>query len=560
MTKPGSGLVAGACMLGVFAFLMWSLFAGGDDYSPDVVTPGEAPAPLAAPDDGSVAVGRTAVVAEEADKAVAVTQRYILSSARTGEPLPGATVRLAATGELLATTDESGAATVRGHAIGHLVFCADGHLLAYLGMDTNRLALMKADAARHGHYKIRLEADRYTIPFAFRFMSSAGARPNSVWFRLRCTSEDLVRGTEPKIHPRHVNTWRVHGLISQLAGFEALTNHFGVESSERAFTSSADVTVRFTMPGRYLIDVLSSEGEVARQAVQVTIGQSSPFVMFLERARAVAGEVVSADGGPVKGAIVTLRQSVLGNRNASTDADGRFELHSVPDEPLALHVQHGDFEDHDVPARHPRGEPWRIVLRPRPSWVVRGIVRSRPGRRPVANATVSLTRAGGPEAKVVTGPNGRFSCRSTMDDVEIAISADGFMDYGEIVTRPSAPSTYDLIPASSAERVSRRMTAMIAGQVLLPNGEVRPSTAVRLVPEGLAPFGGAAGRRILRGGVLSLPHIGVADGAGRFEIECMLGGRARLVPLDGMSKTEDGLWVDVMLGTVTSDLTLHALR
>jgi len=557
MAKPGAGRFAIVIAVAVFVFLVWTTFWGEDEPTPEPVTqePGSAaPAPTPAPQ------ATRAPVKQQGRAARPELDKFVVFSARTNQPLAGASVRVAATGKLLATTDEAGSATIEGQELSQLVFCADGHLIGFYAMDQDQLVDMRRQAIQQGHYAIYLEADRYTFPFSFRFMSSQGGRPGAVKFRLRCEPEDLIADGSPKIHPKHIALWRTHVLLNQLPGFEELTNHFGVDSSQRQFVSGPDAAVRFLMPGTYTLDVLSTESEVANQRVQVTVGQRAPLTVFLERGKLLRGQVMSSDGGPVRGAVVIVRKDLLGVRSTRTDAFGEFEVGPLPDEAVALAIQHDEYEDLETQPRRVGDTRWDLVLRPRPSWAVEGVVRSRPGNQPVAGATVSVARAAGPPAVVTTGPDGRFSGRSTAPETEVSITAEGFMEYAEIVTQSSSADSFDLIPATTAGRVQEKMTAMVVGRVLRPGGEVRPGTAVRLVPEVPKPFGLKPGRRIIRGGVLSLPHLAVADSDGRFEIECMIGGRARLVPLDGVSRTEDGLSVDVTLGTVSRELTLHARR
>lgn len=98
-------------------------------------------------------------------------------------------------------------------------------------------------------------------------------------------------------------------------------------------------------------------GFTARREVQLPVEE--PLVLELQRAVTLVGQVVDRRGRPVVGAQVSEEKG-----SATTDAQGRFQLHLGPEDSVRLTVKAQGFVPWEGELAQPTGEPLRIVLEP----------------------------------------------------------------------------------------------------------------------------------------------------------------------------------------------------
>ena len=319
--------------------------------------------------------------------------------------------------------------------------------------------------------------------------------------------------------------------------------------------------MRFVAPGLYRIEALSSAGEVALDSLAVTLAQSGPAVIQLAPGARLAGRVIhSHDRQPVRGARVVMLDPQLTGGVAVTDAAGAFEFAPLARTPVTLTVEKAGFQQVTVGPHLPKEESLTVALPPLPSLQLTGLVRSRAKGRPIAGAVVRLISRGQQLQRTLTGADGRFRMAAVPEQARMSIAAEGFQLYEEMIDPAAAPPTYDLLPSDAASRVAAGMTALLRGRVVGPDGAPRPGTPVRVFPDNDRGFEGIAGRRIVQGGLLVLPHLAQSGIDGTFELEVMVGGPARIVPIDGVSRPDDGVRVDIALGRTRDGLMLRTRR
>lgn len=552
-----------ALLVGVGVAIGYAWIARQDDAG----SPGFEQPPREAPGGEAGASGARATRSESSQARARVDEnakapsrtRFRVVDRNTAAPLFGVNLRATESGEVLATTDEQGMAAVTGRPPSRIVFEAPGYLRALVERTV-------AEPRRAAAIVVRLWRDRFTVPFAVRFVSSSGAPPRAVRMRLECLEEPPPSGgSVPRVRDLGLavdhdlrEAWRRHALLCSLPGSFGELYHLGLDDAQRIYEVGSSALVRLVATGAYLLEARSSDDEVARVTLRVGPGGGEPFVVHLRPGAVLRGVVRDPRGAGVAGAHVSLDPPGIGASHTQTGPDGKFALGPLTGAPVVVHVDHAGYEPARMGPRRPGGGPLVVVLRPRAAVVVRGVVRARPRLRPVAGARVQLRSEGRVLASARTGPDGRFELRGAAEAPELVVEAQGFMRYVEALEGEDLPATFDLLPASPQARVEEGMTGLVSGVVVGPDGRPREGVAVLVVPQRDPGLHGIAGRRILEGGVLMLPHRAISGPRGEFRIECLAAGPARAVAADGVSRVEDGAFVQVTPGVRREGVVVRA--
>jgi hypothetical protein len=488
-------------------------------------------------------------------------RRCRVRDAESRAPLAGAELRAARDGRLLATTDAAGEADIAGMHVTDIVFGTADYLLEFHSSGSNALAELHARSGA-GILEVLLHRDEWSLPQALRFSASDGSTPAGVRARLRIATAP-ADGTAPvdAAAPDATDAWRRHFLVASLWGMARPPYyHFAASSSHVVFEVPGEAVIRFAAAGDYDLEAVSAAGEVARQRVRVARGQA-PLHVRLRPGSALEGIVVAAsDGAAIGGAAIHAAPALLGAETASSAADGSFRLAPLPaDVPLSLRVEHPRFFPAELPA-HAGARALRIALRARPLRSVLGTVRSRPDLRPLPGARLVLRGQGRVDSTGITAADGTFELLTALEAPELRIEADGFAAWVELVEPGASRASYDLLPAGIDERVRAGLSAKLSGTVRDARGAPRPGAVVQLIPGQPATWEPPAGRRILEGGALQPLPATIADGSGRFVLECAVPGAVRLVAVDGNGLQADGLSLTVRLGTHHADLVLETPR
>jgi hypothetical protein len=239
---------------------------------------------------------------------------------------------------------------------------------------------------------------------------------------------------------------------------------------------------------------------------------------------------------------------------ATTGSDGRFRLGPLLPGPLTLHARHRDHEPLAYgPVLSSAGDV-RLLLQPLPRSTVRGCVRSRPDRRPIAGATVAWAPGTPSVGTATTAADGTFVLRTSgTAPTRLAVSSPGFLTYAELV-EPGAPfAEYELLPATTAVRLEHRLTAVLQGTVLDAGGRPLGGVPVRWTPAQRSDVVGTPGRRVIEGAVLELPLVVGSGPDGSFALETVHFGAGRLALADG----GDGVDTEAVAGVRKDGIRLR---
>jgi hypothetical protein len=231
-----------------------------------------------------------------------------------------------------------------------------------------------------------------------------------------------------------------------------------------------------------------------------------------------------------------------------TDVDGRFKLGPVAPNAMLMQIHHPAYVMLALQGVRPGGRPVVHQLTELAKNHVRGVVRRRPGKQPVAGAHVRLLSGDGVVVETSTDAQGRFDLRSYLIEPELEIEAKGFQVYGESLNANGASRTFDLIPASADERVKFGMTSLVFGTVLDEKGKPAPNRPVHIQPVNPQPPTGFDGRRIRRGGRLPDPNMVITDADGKFAFEWPRSESIRVHAVKGIAKPNDGTALTTRLG------------
>ena len=198
-----------------------------------------------------------------------------------------------------------------------------------------------------------------------------------------------------------------------------------------------------------------------------TISHDLHSVTILKKGLTVTGQVVDADGRPIKGARAVMGRDVWGSKHptATTDERGAFSLENCPAGGTIVTVQANGFAPriHDVNVDE--RTPPVIVRMTEPGATVRGRVVNIAGK-PVAGAFVAADTWRGNRSihfRVDTDKDGRFEWRSAPKDVVLYdIGQDGYMaSRGVPLTASDREQTVILYPKLV---ISGRVTDAVTGR------------------------------------------------------------------------------------------------
>lgn len=563
MNRSRAFLLFGSVLLAAGALVIYARIPRGDDVAsprPERTLPGsprgadEVPALHSG---GERAAGRRRV-GEAGDAELRTGFRVV--DRETRAPLGGVNLRAIESGDILAATDERGMASVVGRPPSRVVFEAPGYLRTFV--EAGR-AVAPGEVVT-----VHLWRDRFTVPLSLRFVSSEGVAPRSVRMRLECLEDPPPSGSSvpraaevaAEVGQELREAWQKHALSCALPLSFGELYHLGLDDAQRIYDVGSTARIRLVGTGIYLLEARSSDDEVARITLRVGPRPTEPFVVHLRPGAVLHGVVREPQGKGVAGAHVALDPPGIGVAHTRTAPDGSFTLGPLPGVPVVVHVECAGYEPGRAGPRRPGGRPFVVVLRPRATKVIRGIVRARPRLGPVAGARVQVRSGGRTLARTSTGEDGRFELRTNAGSPELVVEAPGFLRYVEVLEDEASPVTFDLLPATPRRRVGEGMTGLVAGVVTGPDGSPRPGVPVLVVPERNPAPQGIAGRRILEGGVLMLPHRAMSGPRGEFSIECLGAGPARVVAADGVSRVEDGTLVQIAPGRRRDNIVVRTAR
>lgn len=496
----------------------------------------------------------------------AVTLRYRVVDAGTGEGIPKARILRFQGGSRVAETDRLGYAFVTGIDLPFLVFSAQGYLLNHYQLRDPETETILANYEKVGHIEVRLHRDRFTIPFAFRFLEPDGRPAQEVTFRIVCVDDPRPGGRSvpdartgsSHVEPLVRRAWeKHHRLCLTRAGFTATLFHLGVDSDLFDFECGPEVTVRFVANGYYGIIARSAAGGFRDQEFQVVLNQRQPFTLQLKEGRYLKGQLLGLpEEKPVAGARVTVREEGRVVHAAQSDSRGRFRIGPWNERRVSLEFTHSWYRPQTLGPLVASDDDILVRMKPRPVEQITGVVRRRPDLEPIPGARVVVWIEGVEEATATTDELGRFKVPSPTKEPQLHIAAKGFLPYKEIIGADAGANTYDLLPASTIARVRLGLTALLSGVVIGSDGKPAAGEAVHIQPKEPPMLLGITGRRVLEGGALELPQTVFTDRYGRFALEWAHAGDARLIAVKGLVPEDAGQYVNVVLGRHRQDIRL----
>ena len=349
-----------------------------------------------------------------------------------------------------------------------------------------------------------IEARSPEFGFQGRMHNPRDAEPAVLALRAVST----VKGRLAADDPEYLKGWKVRGWTN--AGFTRRDDPLAVGFARATVDDEGRFTLGTIAVGSLGLQLDPPEGCPVRADVPGSIvvaeGEETATEIRLLRPTAVVGKIVErGTGRPVPGFKVTLiDRSGRKHRSedATTDADGRYALTSLPGrimvvyaQPPRTHVlipsQTETMPEFDVPAGARTFE-----LPPREARIaaapVRGTVRDEAGR-PVAGAAVEAdytfpfekTTYGGARASATTGAAGDFVLDGLPPDAKLLITA-------RRLDRKN-PVPIEVVAGASASRsvevkVVPRPVYAASGRVLDADGKPVPNALVRLQSRGRHPY------------------------------------------------------------------------
>ena len=439
----------------------------------------------------------------------------------SNQPLPGAAVRSMHNGADVAFTDEQGRANLPLRDPTQMAVVLDGYLL--------RLAPVQLGSTEQEPQVVRLVPDRWSLRRRFAFVDPDGKAVSDVFVRLRPQGAPTdgrapVPGNDDVLR----RAWMEHTMLAARPASHDVAVQLGSYSADRVHHLEGPTpTVRFLVPGTFVLEAATTTGLVARVEVAVITGSEPPAQLVSMTAGAsIAGRVTDLAGGGLEAAEISVQGSEPLGLVATTAADGTFALGPLALVPVTLLVRHGT---HEPVAHGPVSVPTQdllIQLTPLKRTPLRGRVRSRPGLQPIADANVIWQVAGGAAITAKTKADGTFELQAAGDIAsKLLVQAPGYVSYAELVDPNAAFADYDIWPADRATRVAKGITATLEGVVFGSNGSAMPNVSVRWTPDAPSNHVGMPGRRVLEGAVLQLPGVATTDSSGAFVIETNQFGR-----------------------------------
>lgn len=459
----------------------------------------------------------------------------------TGEPLAGAIVRRLRSGADLAFSDERGLAEIALAKTAQLGVVCDGYLM--------RRAPVAVGSSAAQPQELRMVVDRWSVTRRFEFVDPNGGVVAADVFALLAPigSGGPMPSPRADADPVWRRAWQEHTGLAVSPVAHDVAVQLGRYSADHVlrFEGGAGVAaVRFAQAGRFELRAATATGLVGAVEVLVEIGPEPPVQrVHLQQGAALRGRVLDTADAPIRGAEVRIQGGEPLGLVAQTDAAGDFTIGPLAAGEVTLLVRHGLHAPvaHGPVASAAAGVVVR--LEPLSGSQLRGRVRARPSLKPIAGAKVAWQVAGGAAVQATTDRDGRFELLARGDvAAQLLVQMDGFVTYAELV-EPGAPfADYDLLPASTRERLEAGLTATLEGTVTDASGRPAPRVAVRWLPDAggaVALPANAAGRRILRGGSLELTNVTTTDQVGAFVIETDRFGGGVLRVVDEAGKARD---------------------
>lgn len=571
MRAPSSGLKVGV-LLGLLmlflvsplAVMIWLGAEPAPAPSPEQPQSADQPMPTGpvAPTtagSGSITVTRSKVQAPVAtDLPDRPSACLVVLDRDTQQPVAGAAARRIQGGAEIAFSDERGLLPVALPRAEQLAIVADGFLL--------RLAPTQLGTTEEQPQRILLVRDRWSVPVQL-VPQARGRQVGEAFARLRPMAAAPRPGAAPAHGPGRDDpvAERAFSEHTMLAGLPVCADQpvqLGNWSPERVFPLQPDGVIRFAVPGEYTAEVATTNGLVGSATFKVLAtdaGRQQTVRIELQPGAYVRGQVVAAGTGqPVAGAELMLQGGEPLGLVGTTGADGGFRFGPLAVGEGTLHVKHAEHQPLAFGPLSTAAQGVRIELQPLPKTTLRGLVKARPDGLPVAGARIAWSPPGGAVQNATSAADGTFQVIATgTTPARLAVVADGYLPYTELVTPGAGPADYELWPASTEERLAKRLTARFSGVAVDRQGRPLGGATLRWVPATPTVARVPIGRQILTGFVLELPVVVTASVDGSFRIETTQFGPGRLCFAEEATSATGGMLLDATPGRSLDGLRLQ---
>jgi hypothetical protein len=511
----------------------------------------------AALDVGVMPAAQSPVRPQPPDLADHVTAWLVILDAATGKPVPAAAVyRFAPTEEAaIAYSDAKGIVPLPLRKGGQLMVAHVGYLM--------RLAPTLPGSTAELPQQVQLEPDRYCSRCALRFRRPDGSVPDEVFVRLR----PQRGGTADQPMPAAVTAggeavqraWREQRTLAAVRAVPELHVQLGLANAAFVHQLAGDDEVAFVESGLFELDAATVDGFVARAVFDTAEVARTPLTVRMLPGQTIAGVLRGPTGQPVADALLTIAGSDPLRLQARSAADGRFVLGPLADGSYGLEVRHRDFEvarpgpfaagSHDVV----------VALTQLPQSALRGRVRMAGVGTPLANARATVIDNTGQPLAADTDADGFFALRAgSTESQRLTIAADGYLPHAEFVDPGAQAIDVELWPRDAEKRRELGLTGFVQGVVLDERGAPVAGAGVRLQSEAPAPAW-LPGRRIISGGLMSVPRMATTAGDGSFALETATAGPGS-VSIVGAPAGEAGVRVVITLGQTVRDLRVVTRR
>src|SRR5262245_7537670 len=451
------------------------------------------------------------------DLADHVTAWLQVSDAATGQPVPAAAVyRFAPTEEAaIAYSDAKGIVPLPLRRGGQLMVVRAGYLM--------RLAPTLPGSTAEVPQPVQLEPDRYCSRCALRFRRSDGSVPDEVFVRLRPqrggTADQPLPAAVTKGGEAVQRAWREQRTLAAVRAVPELHVQLGLTNAAFVHRLAGDDEVAFVESGLFELDAATIDGFVARAVFDTAEVVRAPLLVRLRQGQTIAGVLRGPTGQPVAGAVLTIVGSDPLRLQAQSAADGRFTLGPLADGSYGLEVRHRDFEvarpgpftagSHDVV----------VALAELPQSALRGRVRMAGPGTPLANARATVMDNAGQPIGADTDADGWFALRAgSTESQRLTVAADGYLPHAEFVDPGAQAIDVELWPRDAEKRRELGLTGFVQGVVLDDHGTPLAGAGARLQSEAPPPQW-LPGRRIISGGLMSVPRMATTASDGTFALE-----------------------------------------
>lgn len=473
---------------------------------------------------GVVATHRQAVAIDPGELSDRPTVCLRVIDHRNERPVGGAVVRRLLTGADLAFTDERGVALVPLKERAQLSVVSDGYLL--------RLAPARLGSDEQNPQVVRLVRDEWSSVRRFAFVDPEGDPVTDAFVRLRAAQgAQLVDNSRSStLDDVERSAWSNHLMMASREVSRDQHVHAGAKDRHVYHATEEVLSVRFIASGGYRLEAATTTGLVATMPLTVAQGPEPPVqVVRMVAGAFVAGVVMDTASAPLAEATVTVQGGDPLGLSATTGPDGAFTIGPLSTGPRTLLVRHAIHKPVAVENVPVPSDEQRVRLAPLQRTPLRGCVRSRPGLKPIANATLIWQVAGGGSITARTAKDGTIELQAAGSiAARLIVQAPQHVTYAELVDPGAAFANYDLLPAVTGVRVEAGLSATIEGVAFGNNGFPLANASVRWRPANPATVPGLPGRRVLEGGILALPDVTTTDSSGAFVLETTRFGRGTL--------------------------------